>query len=65
MATASSSLDRDPETSRSRRSLRFLLGGLGSRGLFWMPYLAPLAALAIAQGHNDSLPPELSVSRFA
>ncbi|MCA9790494.1 MAG: NAD(P)-binding protein [Candidatus Eremiobacteraeota bacterium] len=44
---------------------RFLIGGLGSRGLFWMPYLAPLAALAIAQGHNDTLPPELSVSRLA
>ncbi|MGE0494579.1 MAG: NAD(P)-binding protein [Vulcanimicrobiota bacterium] len=43
---------------------RFLIGGLGSRGLFWMPYLAPLAALAIEQGHNGSLPAELSVGRF-
>ncbi|MCB1501297.1 MAG: ABC transporter permease [Bauldia sp.] len=34
MATASSSLDRDPETSRSRRSLRFLLGGLSRSWMF-------------------------------
>lgn len=42
----------------------FLIGGLGSRGLFWMPFLAPLAALAIEQGHNQSLPAELSLERF-